>query len=133
MQYCDYPTLMPCDKQAVIYSYGSVSNEAIISDAITLLEQHAAKTISIARLSSRYQLSERHFCRVFKKHTGFTPYQYYLQFRIRRAKELLRSSSFSLKEIAVRLRFENSCHFAKFFKKKTGLLPSQWRRNMSLR
>ncbi len=55
----------------------------------------------------------------------------YLQFRIRRAKEMLWNTAFSVKEIAASLQFENSCHFLKLFKKKTGMSPSQWRHGAS--
>ena len=103
----------------------------IVREVKVLLEQHAAKTASIKQLSVRYRLSERHFCRTFKEHTGLTPYQYYLQFRIQRAKEMLWDTKLSLKEIAASLQFENSCHFSKLFKKKTGMLPSQWRHGAS--
>ncbi len=108
--------------------HGKSRTEMIVREVKILLEQHAAKTASIEQLSTRYQLSERQLCRVFKKYTGLTPYQYYLQFRIQRAKEMLWNTTLSLKEIAASLQFENSCHFSKLFKKKTGMLPSQWPR-----
>ena len=110
------------------HRHGKSRTETIVHEVKALLEQHAAKTASIEQLSTRYQLSERQFCRIFKKHAGLTPYQYYLQFRIRRAKEMLWNTTLSVKEIAASLQFENSCHFSKLFKKKTGMLPSQWRR-----
>ena len=99
----------------------------VASAALPLLDQHAAKLMSIKQLSGRFLLSEKHFRRLFKLHTGLSPYQYYLQSRIHRAKEMLLGTTMSIKEIAASLHFENAFHFSKAFKGKAGMSPSQWR------
>jgi AraC-like DNA-binding protein len=101
--------------------------ETIVRQAKTLLEQPTAKTVSMDRLASELRLSEKHFRRIFKEHTGLSPYQYYLQIRIHRAKELLLGTTLSIKEIAAALHFETPFHFSAVFKKKTGMSPTQWR------
>ena len=63
----------------------------------------------------------------FRRYTGLTPYQYFLQLRIHRAKELLSDPDVQVKEVAARLRFDNQYYFARLFKKKTGVTPSAWR------
>lgn len=105
----------------------SSRNETIVREAKALLEQNAAKLMSIEQLSGRFRLSEKHFRRLFKSHTGLSPYQYYLQTRIHRAKEMLLGTTLSIKEIAASLHFENAFHFSKAFKDKAGMSPSQWR------
>jgi AraC-like DNA-binding protein len=106
---------------------GHSRTERIVRDVKDLLEQHAAKTTSMKQLSARYQLGEKHLYRIFRELTGLSPYQYYLQFRIHRAEEMLRDTTLLIKEIAVALQFETSFHFSTFFKKKTGMSPSEWR------
>jgi AraC-like DNA-binding protein len=105
----------------------SSRTETVVREAKVLLEQHAAKIVNMERLSARFQLSEKHFRRVFKEHTGLSPYQYYLQIRIHRAKEMLLGTTLSIKQIAAALHFETPFHFSTVFKKKTGMSPSQWR------
>jgi AraC-like DNA-binding protein len=102
-------------------------NETIVREAKALLEQNAAKATSMEKLAQHFQLSEKHFRRLFKSHTGLSPYQYYLQTRIHRAKEMLLGTTMSIKEIASALHFENPFHFSKAFKEKAGMSPSQWR------
>lgn len=102
-------------------------NETIVREAKTLLDQHAAKLMSVEQLSGRFRLSEKHFRRLFKSHTGLSPYQYYMQSRIHRAKEMLLGTTMPIKEIAASLHFENAFHFSKAFKDKAGMSPSQWR------
>jgi AraC-like DNA-binding protein len=101
--------------------------ETIVREAKALLEQNTAKAASMEQLAQRFQLSEKHFRRIFKSHTGLSPYQYYLQTRIHRAKEMLLGTTMSIKEIASALHFENPFHFSKAFKAKAGMSPSQWR------
>lgn len=101
--------------------------EIVVREAKALLEQHAAKIVNMDRIAAQFQLSEKHFRRVFKEHTGLSPYQYYLQIRIHRAKEMLLGTTLSIKEIAGSLHFETPFHFSAVFKKKTGMSPSQWR------
>jgi AraC-like DNA-binding protein len=112
---------------AVRRQRSSSRNETIVREAKAMLEQHAAKLMSIEQLSDRFRLSEKHFRRLFKSHTGLSPYQYYLQTRIHRAKEMLLGTTLSVKEIAASLHFENAFHFSKAFKDKAGMSPSQWR------
>lgn len=112
---------------AVRRQRSSSRNETIVREAKAMLEQHAAKLMSIEQLSDRFQLSEKHFRRLFKSHTGLSPYQYYLQTRIHRAKEMLLGTTLSVKEIAASLHFENAFHFSKAFRDKAGMSPSQWR------
>ena len=101
--------------------------ENIVREAKTLIEQQAAETISMKRLAAGFQLGEKHFRRLFKEQTGLSPYQYYLQVRVHRAKEMLLGTTLSIKEIAASLHFETPFHFSTFFKKKTGMSPSRWR------
>lgn len=83
--------------------------------------------MAIDKIAARLHLSEAQFRRVFRQYTGLSPYQYYQQARINRAKELLSGSTLSVKEIAAALGFENQYHFSKVFKNRTGMSPSQWR------
>lgn len=80
-------------------------------------------------LNSNYQqLRDR-----FREETGLSPYQYFLQMKINKAKELLQEGSLSIKEIAYKLAFESPYYFSRLFKRKTGVSPSQWNNTSSER
>lgn len=81
----------------------------------------------IDALAAASGLSRSYFYRIFKECTGASPYQYHLQLRISRAKEMLRGSAVSIKEIAAVLQFPSVYQFSKIFKRKTGLSPSHYR------
>jgi AraC-like DNA-binding protein len=112
---------------AVRRQRSSDTTEAFVREATAMLEQPAAKLLSIHQLAARFQLGEKQFRRVFKNQTGLSPYQYSLQARIHRAREMLLGTNLSIKEIAAVLHFETPFHFSAVFRKKTGMSPSQWR------
>ena len=105
---------------------GSRTN-AIIRQAKSLLEEDLNGAVSIDDLVEQLDVSVTHFYRLFKEHTGLSPYQYHLQLRINRAKEMLHGTNMTVKEIAAELHFESEFHFSKIFKRKTDFSPTAWR------
>lgn len=101
---------------------------AAVREAKILLAQQVEGLVDMARLAASLGFSYAHFRRAFKQQTGLSPYQYHLQLRIHRAREMLHGTTLPVREVAAGLRFENPYHFSKIFKKKTGMSPSQYRR-----
>jgi AraC-like DNA-binding protein len=101
--------------------------QAVVRQAKSLLDAKVERTLTMDKLAAQLDVSVTHFYRVFKESTGMSPYQYHLQLRIHRAKEMLHGTTLSVKEIAKKLRFESEFHFSKLFKKKTDFSPSAWR------
>jgi AraC-like DNA-binding protein len=101
-------------------------HEALVSEAKLLLQQ-PENVVSIERLAAQLNLSPAQLRRVFKEHTGVSPHQYYNQMRMNRAKELLRETTLTVKQVARQLCYESPYHFSKEFKKATGHSPTDWR------
>ena len=101
--------------------------ESVVRQARTILEEHAQKLVRMDEVAAGFSMSEKHFRRLFKQQTGLSPYQYHLQVKIYRAKEMLRGTTLTIKEIAGELCFETPFHFSNLFKQRTGMSPSQWR------
>lgn len=104
-----------------------VGIDELVARAKSLIEKQIDKSISIKKLASAIGLSCSHFHRVFKRGAGVTPYQYYLQVRTHRAKQMLERTSLSVQEIAARLAFDNAYDFSNAFKQRAGVSPTQWR------
>ncbi len=101
---------------------------AAIREAKILLAQSTEQIVDMEQLAAQLHMSYAHFRRVFKQQTGLSPYQYHLQLRIHRAREMLHGTTLTVRQVASRLNFPNPYHFSKIFKNKTGMSPGQWRR-----
>lgn len=103
--------------------------QEIVRRARLALEEKPGSPPHVGELLADFDVSRTHFFRVFREQTGQSPYQYHLQFLVRRAGALLRDSDLSVKQVASALGFRNPYHFSKLFKKKAGLAPSDYRRH----
>jgi len=79
-------------------------------------------------LAGMCALSEYHFARMFRESFGLPPHQYLLARRVNRAKELLRSSSLPLSEIALACGFSSASHFTNRFRQAMGATPGEYRK-----
>jgi AraC-like DNA-binding protein len=106
---------------------GSRTTEAI-RKAKVYLSERIEEIVDMKELAASLHMSYAHFRRMFKQQTGLSPYQYHLQLRTHRAREMLHGTTLTVHQVATRLNFPNAYYFSKIFKKKTGMSPSQWRR-----
>jgi AraC family transcriptional regulator len=73
-------------------------------------------------------LSKAHFIKLFKKHTGLTPYEYYINYKISRLKEKLMDTNLSVAQAFAACNMDYNGHSARVFKSKTGVSPSAYRK-----
>lgn len=90
---------------------------------IDYISDHLDQELSLEELATIVQLSAFHFCRSFKRSTGFTPHQYVIQQRVERAKLLLKGGKLGISEIAIACGFTHQSHLNRHFKRLTGVTP----------
>lgn len=101
----------------------------IARQATLMLEQRVEEPIDMKWVAASLALSYDRFRHIFREHTGQPPYQYFLQLRINRAKELLSGTDLPVKQIAAMLHFDDTYHFSRLFKQRVGAAPTEWRGN----
>lgn len=101
--------------------------DEIIMTAKSLLESRFSEKVVLEEIAGQMNISYVWFRTYFKKHTGFSPYDYLLNIRINHARLLLKNTSRTVKEISQASGFESQQQFSKTFKKKTGLTPLAFR------
>jgi AraC-like DNA-binding protein len=85
---------------------------------------------TVREMSEYCNLSEMHFRRVFREHTGMAPKIYIDNLKIQKAARALSGSDDSITEIAESLGYTDPFHFSRRFKQLTGLSPVLYRREM---
>ena len=100
-----------------------VSHETLIRVA-QLMEQNIEKPLSLDEIAAATQLSRRQIERLFKRHLNCVPKRYYLQMRLRRARELLLQTSMPIIDITAACGFQSSPHFSRCYRAQFGCPPS---------
>jgi AraC family transcriptional regulator len=90
--------------------------------------EHLDSRIRTRDLAAVAKLSVGHFTRTFHYTFGITPTQYLIQERVRRAKEMLSSTSESLSDIAIECGLCDQSHLTRVFRRSVGVTPGMWRR-----
>lgn len=85
--------------------------------------------ISLIDIANEFNISEEHFCRIFKEYTGYRPLEYVNLVKIQKAKELLKNTNYSIGEISAQAGYESHSYFTLLFKKYTGITPIEYRSN----
>jgi AraC-like DNA-binding protein len=97
-----------------------------LEKAAAFIRERCGDEISAEGASEVAGLSPGHFRKLFGVHYGCSPREYLRQVRINEAKNLMRSSSLNLTEIAQRVGFATVHSFSRAFKEVEGLSPSQY-------
>jgi transcriptional regulator GlxA family with amidase domain len=94
---------------------------------VEFVDANLSNRVSLLDLAAVAGLSRMHFASQFRVATGLRPHEFVLRRRIRRSKELLRTSPMAIVEIAFAVGFQTQAHFTTVFKRFAGHSPRQWR------
>ena len=97
-----------------------------INTAIDFLWENDSIEFSLDTLCNIANLSPFYFERLFKEHTGKSPYEYYMDIKISKSLNYLKSKRYSITEVGFILGFSSHSHFSSVFKKRVGLTPSEY-------
>jgi AraC-like DNA-binding protein len=101
-------------------------SEGLVEKAKFFMEENIDHAVNVDDMAKVLGASASQLNAVFKSYTAMTPHQYLLSIKIRRAKELLESGALPVKQIALRLGFQDQYYFSRMFHEKTGIAPSRW-------
>ena len=111
-----------------IFIFSSVdSSDLLVEKLKRYLENHYQENISLKMLEDEFYFNASYISRIFKIKTGENYSDYLLKLRIARAKELLESSNYSIRQISEMVGFSSSKYFSKVFKDMEGRQPVSYR------
>jgi len=109
---------------------GGLSQRQLVQ-VLDYIHDHLEQEIKLANLAALLGMSSFHFSHLFKRSIAITPYQYLLQQRIERAKQLLKYSDRPITDIALQCGFNSHSHLSKQFRQLTGTTPKAYRLHSS--
>ena len=112
-------------------SYEGGLPERQLLQVLDYINDHLEQEIRLANLAQLLDMSQFHFSHLFKQSIGMAPYQYLLQQRVERVKQLLKQTDQSIMDIALLCGFNSHSHLSKQFRQLTGMTPKLYRSNVS--
>lgn len=101
----------------------------LVNDVINVLKEKLYENTSLNEVCDLTHYSKTYLNALFKKNTGYTIIQYFIELKVQEAKKLLREN-YSTADISIMLQFDSPSYFSKVFKKHTNLTPSQYKKTI---
>jgi len=94
--------------------------------AIDYVAANFHERVDLAAAARLCHMSPSHFSRVFKGERGITFSRYLVEFRIRRACDLLAGPGKSVKEVGFGVGFNDLAYFSRTFRRRVGVCPTRY-------
>jgi AraC-type DNA-binding domain-containing proteins len=98
-----------------------------IGRTIEYMKEHLNEPLRAATLAGIANMSLPHYFAQFKRVTGSSPIDYLIKLRMDHARRLLSETSWSVKEVAVSLGYEDPLYFSRVFKSVNQTAPTDFR------
>jgi len=91
-----------------------------VKKAIFFIYSHYMEDISLTLLAEELTISPAHLSRLFRKETGVAFIDHLISYRIKVARQLMKTTELSLSEIAIQSGFNGYNYFLRCYKQRTG-------------
>lgn len=105
-----------------------IARDDLVSAAIAYIDSHIQQKILIGDICREIGTNASTLNFKFRREMNLSIGQFITNTRLKKAKRLLTSTTYSITEIAHRCGFENIYYFSNTFKRNSGLLPSEYRK-----
>jgi AraC family transcriptional regulator len=98
-----------------------------LKEILEYINENITCDLSLAELSTIAGMGIHQFGNLFKRLTGLSPYQYIIQQRLDKARELLKDRDLSIVDIAIQSGFASQSHLTNVFSKHLAITPKKYR------
>lgn len=106
------------------------NNHIIIERVIKYIKENLTSDLSLEKVAHFAGMSPIHFHNCFKTATAHTLHQYVEGLRIKKAKNLLITTDYTLAKIAYECGFSSQSYFSYAFKRRTKLTPKEYTKSI---
>ena len=111
-----------------------VPEEIILSSASDPIERSLRfmqycfdQPLQIADIADSVNLDRSYLSKLFRKQVGCSPKQWLTAYRMQKAAELLRTTDYSVGDIALSVSYDNQMYFSRSFRSYMGTTPTAYR------
>jgi YesN/AraC family two-component response regulator len=102
--------------------------KSLVDKAIDFMEREYCRPISVVDIANRFGVSYVHLAHIFKTKQGCSITHFLNRLRIETAEALLKNPDEEIKEVAVKVGFNDQNYFYRIFKRSTGMSPTEYRK-----
>ncbi|HVJ17033.1 MAG TPA: AraC family transcriptional regulator [Polyangiaceae bacterium] len=99
-----------------------------LREALTIIEQRYLEPLGVDELAAMVGYSTAHLHDLFRRHLGQSPHQLIIEWRLRRARQLLATSEQTVREVARSSGFSDAVTFIRAFRRHVGETPLAYRK-----
>lgn len=103
--------------------------DKLLYEVKNYLKENFAQTIGLDEIAGKFHISPAYLSSLFSKNMGVTLFEYIINMRMEKAKELLRTTNYKISDISQQVGYENQRYFNQVFKKNIGTTPGNYRAN----
>lgn len=103
--------------------------DVYVSRILAYTETNYSRSFRIEDMAHELGLTRKYMSSLFKEAVGIPPQQYVFQYRLDKARELLKKASLSIREVAYSVGYQDQLLFSRMFKKTFDISPSEFRNN----
>ena len=104
----------------------NAENEDLLQQIITYVQAHIEEQITLSEISMALNFSITYLERVFREKMDCSILRYINSQKMLRAKQLLQSGKYSVKEVSIGVGFGTPQYFSRRFKKEYGITPTEF-------
>ncbi|MGO4370690.1 response regulator [Paenibacillus sp. MCAF20] len=108
----------------------NLQKQGAVDQVKRYIEEHYAEKWGLQDVADHVAMSRSHLAILFKEETGMTIWTYCISVRMRKARDLLLTTTLRSYEIANRVGYENSVHFSRIFKEYHGINPMEYKNKL---
>jgi|GEM_PF-837765 len=122
--------IQKCDELMVVLERNREDDKmALVTQALRYIEKNYDDScLDLGSISEKLHVSSSYFARIFKQHSYQTFLEYLTEFRMKKAKELLKNTTMKVFEISAEIGYDDPHYFSYNFRKNIGMTPSQYRK-----
>lgn len=105
----------------------SEKSMSVVETAKEYIQNNYSRDISLDDVSRTVNISPYYFSKIFKEEIGEGFVEYLTGIRMEKAKELLNTTEYSMKEICSMVGYADPNYFSRSFKKNVGVTPTEYK------
>ena len=101
--------------------------QTYVEHALEFIDNYYDKDIKVNDIANYIGIDRSYLTNVFKKIMHVSPHQYLINYRLEKARNLIKKTNLSISEVSERIGYSDPLYFSKLFKKYYNISPTEFR------